>query len=140
MDYDKFVKENEIKNEVYLKNFKSYLMYQRLSMKTIDKHVSNMDFYLNDFLTRYEMQSPEDGITRISEFLGYFFIRKCMWSSVSKIKEYITSLKKFYLQLCELDLVTNEQYNEMLYVIKVCKDDWINEYYDYYQEEYDDFF
>ncbi len=115
-------------------------MNQKLSDKVIKNHMNNIDFYINEYLSYRCLCTPENGIINISDFLGYFFIRKCMWSSVSKIKEYITTLKKFYLHLCEIGLVTNEQYVDMLYTIKVCKDDWINEYYNFYDEEYDDFF
>lgn len=139
MDFEKTIAKIEERNKKILNSFNTELINQKLSGKTIKKHMENIEFYINEYLSYRNLCTPEDGIYEVSEFLGYFFIRKCMWSSASKINEYITSFKKFYLHLCELDLVSKEQYIEMVYIIKVSKDDWINEYYEYYEEEYDFF-
>jgi len=52
-----------------------------LSKKTIDKHVSNVDFYINDFLLYEDAIEAADGVSSMGMFLGYWFIRKAMWSS-----------------------------------------------------------
>ena len=48
------LKENTKRNEDYLKMFKKSLEEKQLTAKTIRKHVSNIDFYLNDYLTYYD--------------------------------------------------------------------------------------
>ena len=40
------------------------------------------DFYINDFLLRTDAYSMEHGVSMIDDFLGDFFIRKCMWSTM----------------------------------------------------------
>ena len=52
-DYEKF--EIECKrirqdNEAYLNKFSKCLEKSKLSEKTIKKHISNIDFYINDYL------------------------------------------------------------------------------------------
>ena len=43
----------------------------------------------------------------LSDFFGYFFIRKCMWSTPDTVKSTIASLKKFYR-------LSKEDYEELL--------------------------
>lgn len=53
-----------------------------------------MELYLNEYLTYYGVTKMEDSGYEINMFLGDFFIRKCLWSSVSSIKENASSIKK----------------------------------------------
>ena len=64
-----------------------WLTEKGLEKKTIKKHLSNIDLYLNSFLNYYEVETMEVGINRIDSFLGDWFVRKCMWSSKNSIKE-----------------------------------------------------
>ena len=43
----------------------------------------------------------EEGISMLDEYLGNFFIRKCMWSTPANIKTNATSIKKFYKCMLE---------------------------------------
>ena len=72
-----------------------WLSEKGLVKKTIKKHLSNIDLYLNSFLNYYEVETMEVGINRIDSFLGDWFVRKCMWSSKNSIKENSASIKKF---------------------------------------------
>ena len=57
MGYEIYKKEkNEIvkKNEVYLNEFKKWLTDKGLVSKTIDKHLENVEFYINEYLNYYE--------------------------------------------------------------------------------------
>ena len=47
-DYEKLQEKNEKRNKKYLNAFENYLKKQGLTTKTINKHLSNVDFYLND--------------------------------------------------------------------------------------------
>ena len=118
---------NEIRenNKKLLAEFDSYLIAKKLSPKTIDKHVSNIDFYINDFLLYEEPLEPKEGVSRLNYFLGYWFIRKAMWASVSSIKGNITSLKHFYTFMNGIGHITSEELVEMKEEIKENKDEWI---------------
>ena len=80
-----------------------------------------MDFYLNDFLLREEALTMENGCKDeyLSDFFGYFFIRKCMWSTPDTVKSTIASLKKFYR-------LSKEDYEEFTDTIRVNKEYWID--------------
>lgn len=55
----------------------------------------------------------------LSDFFGYFFIRKCMWSTLDTVKSTIASLKKFYR-------LSKEDYEEFTDTIRVNKEYWID--------------
>ena len=89
MDFEAYEKEcEEIRkeNSAFLKLFEDDLVAAGLSKKTIRNHVSNVDFYINEYLLREDVLSMEEGVSRIDSFLGYFFIHKCMWSTPGTIK------------------------------------------------------
>ena len=126
------LKENTKRNEDYLKMFKKSLEEKQLIAKTIRKHVSNIDFYLNDYLTYYdEIIKMEDGTQYTGSFLGDWFIRKAMWASKSSIKEMASSLKKFYEYMSALGCVKISDYQEMCYEIKDNMDLYLENLEDY---------
>ena len=112
-------------NRKLLNNFKKYLSSKKLSNKTVDKHVSNIDFYINEFLLYEEPSKAQEGVDKLDEFLGYWFIRKAMWASVTSIKENITSLKHFYTYMHTIDEIDLEELNAMKEEIKEGKDEWL---------------
>lgn len=129
---EKQLKENTKRNEDYLKMFEKSLEEKQLTAKTIRKHVSNIDFYLNDYLTYYdEIIKMEDGTQHIGSFLGDWFIRKAIWASKSSIKEMASSLKKFYEYMSALGFVKISDYQEMCYEIKDNMDLYLENLEDY---------
>ena len=126
------LKENTKRNEDYLKMFEKSLEEKQLTAKTIRKHVSNIDFYLNDYLTYYdEIIKMKDGTQYTGSFLGDWFIRKAMWASKSSIKEMSSSLKKFYEYMIALGFVKISDYQEMCYEIKDNMDLYLENLEDY---------
>ena len=129
---EKQLKENTKRNEDYLKMFEKSLEEKQLTAKTIRKHVSNIDFYLNDYLTYYdEIIKMKDGTQYTGSFLGDWFIRKAMWASKSSIKEMSSSLKKFYEYMSALGFVKISDYQEMCYEIKDNMDLYLENLEDY---------
>lgn len=129
---EKQLKENTKRNEDYLKMFEKSLEEKQLTAKTIRKHISNIDFYLNDYLTYYdEIIKMEDGTQYTRSFLGDWFIRKAMWASKSSIKEMASSLKKFYEYMSALGFVKISDYQEMCYEIKDNMDLYLENLEDY---------
>ena len=129
---EKQLKENTKRNENYLKIFEKSLEEKQLIAKTIRKHVSNIDFYLNDYLTYYdEIIKMKDGTQYTGSFLGDWFIRKAMWASKSSIKEMSSSLKKFYEYMSALGFVKISDYQEMCYEIKDNMDLYLENLEDY---------
>ena len=60
--YEKDCKSIRKSNEKLLKKFNDYLVTKGLSQKTIKEHVSNIDFYINEYLLYYDANLPQEGI------------------------------------------------------------------------------
>ena len=118
---DKIRKENG----KFLEMFHEDMVLEGLAEKTINKHYSNVDFYINTFLLREDAYSMHQGCgNNIDDFLGYFFIRKCGWSTRGTIKTMASSLKKFYKSMMVHGYVEAEDYNELCCIIKEEMTDW----------------
>ena len=125
-EYEKKSKANEERNEEFLKLFSDDLKEAGLADKTIRRHVNNAEFYLNTYLDREDVLPMEEGASgyRLSNFLGYFFIRKCMWSTPASVKSTAASLKKFYKCMLQHGKITQEQHDDVTDTIKFQMDEW----------------
>lgn len=124
-EFDKKLRSIENENKIILERFEINLKDKKLSKSTVDKHVGNIDFFINDYLLRYEPIPAKEGSDEVGFFLGDWFIRKAMWASVTSIKENITSMKKFYQFMYESGKIDKDDLFELLEEIKNCKDEWL---------------
>lgn len=127
-DYEKY--EDECKairktNEQLLNEFEVSLKSAALSEKTINNHLSNIDFYINEYLLYEEAIEAKDGVDAVGMFLGYWFIKKAMWASQSSIKGNATSLKKFYSFLYEKGLIEKDDLADLKETIKEGMPEWL---------------
>ena len=142
MDYGKEIKEieqNKKENKKYLQEFKKWLKAKKLTDKTINKHINNTEFYINDFLNYYEPQKMKKGCYCLNEYFSDFFIRKCMWSTAYATKETAASLKKFYQCMYELNHIEIDDYNFLCTEIKEMMEEWKEKVEDYNNGSYDDY-
>ena len=130
MDYDQYearVKEIEETNNGHLSTFKIWLKAKGLADKTINSHINNVDFYINQYLNYYDAQEVQAGCYCISGFLGDFFIRKAMWSSCPQIKSNAASIKKFFACMLENGVVGKDDYDNLCEDIKEDMDEWLED-------------
>lgn len=73
---------------------------------------------INNYLNYYDITTMEEGTHEVYMFLNDWFIRKCLWSSKSSIKENAASIKKFYQCMNEKKYITDENYNALCKTIK----------------------
>ena len=99
--YDAECKKTRKQNKKLLNEFASWLRQQNLTVITVKRHRENVDLFINDFLLYEDTVEAKDGVDEIGMFLGYWFIKKAMWSSESSIKSSAASLKKFYTFMFE---------------------------------------
>ena len=107
---EKKIKENQTRNKKFMKEFEEYLKEKSLSAKTIRKHISNVDLFINDYLNYYDVETAEEGINSVYSFLNGWFIEKCMWATPYTTKEEAASIKKFYAYMSEKGYVEKEDY------------------------------
>ena len=121
-EYEKNCDEIRKQNKRYLDIFAEDI--KGLSPKAIRTHLDNVDFYINEYLLREDALSMEQGVTHIDSYLGYFFIRKCMWSTPSTIKSTAASVKKFYKSMMEHGFIKDKHYDYLCTVIKENMELW----------------
>ncbi|HCE1609346.1 hypothetical protein [Vibrio alginolyticus] len=127
-EYEQLAEQQRVKNNQLLDSFEEHLKLEGLSEKTVSKHLSNLDFYVNHYLLYEEIIEPIDGIEEVGYFFEGWFPRKAMWSSPTSVNATITVLKKFYKYLLSQDLITKVQYSELLDLIKESKAEWVSYY------------
>ena len=113
-------------NETLLADFENWLEKSNLSDKTINKHVENVDFYINEFLLYEDAIEAQDGVGSLDMYLGYWFIKKAMWASRAAIKSNAASLKKFYTFLYERGMVSKEDLDDLKETIKIEMPEWLD--------------
>ena len=127
--YEQYEKECERireENEKLIDDFAEWLGKNPLAQKTIDRHIFNVEFYINEFLLYEEAIDAADGIDEIGYFLSYWFIKKATWSSKSQIKGNATSLKKFYQFMLEKGEISQASYEELKEKIKEDMQEWLD--------------
>ena len=122
--YEKKCKEITKENNQLLNLFEKELVESGLKSKTIQNHISNVNFYINTYLLREDALSMEYGTQKIDDFLGYFFIRKCAWSTPASIKSTAASIKKFYKCMLKHEKISKEDYEDLCETIKFNMEFW----------------
>ena len=117
------IKENQTRNKKFIKEFEEWLKEKSLSDKTIKKHISNVDIFINDYLNYYDVETAEEGITSVYSFLNGWFIEKCMWATPYTTKEEAASIKKFYAYMSEKGYVEKEDYKFLCEELKDSMDE-----------------
>lgn len=130
-EYEERVRINKKKNEQYLQEFSKYLENEGLSVKTINKHINNVEFYINTYLNNYEPTDMRDGCIGIGMYLGDWFIRKTTWASKNSIKENAASIKKFYKCMLGLNHINISEYENIYSEIKSEMETWIERVEEY---------
>ena len=117
------IKKNQTRNKKIIKEFEEWLKEKSLSDKTIKKHISNVDIFINDYLNYYDIETAEEGITSVYSFLNGWFIEKCMWATPYTTKEEAASIKKFYAYMSEKGYVEKEDYKFLCEELKDSMDE-----------------
>ncbi len=125
--YEEECRKIQTENSQLLIEFSDWLKDSGLADKTIRNHVYNIDFFINVYLIEQEALKAKDGVCEISTFLGYWFIRKALWSSVAQIKGNAASFKKFYKFMHEKGEIDDEALEEVNWMVKEELVEWIDE-------------
>lgn len=66
----------------------------------------------------------EHGTSHLDMFLGFFFIRKCMWSTPATVKSTAASIKKFYKCMLDHNKIKKSHYDFLCDDIKENMQQW----------------
>lgn len=134
IEFENKCKEIRADNTKLLDEFQAWLNNKKLVDKTINNHISNVDFYINEYLLYEDATEAKNGYELIGMFLGDWFIRKTMWASCASIKANVASLKKFYTFMFEKGYISSENFEELKFTIKEEMPDWLED-----MKRYDNF-
>jgi len=126
LSYDERVQAINSYNQPILEDFRAWLEQSRLTGKTIENHVDNIEFFTH-YLVYYEPLTKLDEAdgSDIWMFLTDWFPRKAMWSSVTSVKSYIASFKKFFNWLGETGRISPEVVADVLTTLKEGRDEFL---------------
>ena len=118
-DYDVRVRAIQAANQPILHAFEVWLEQSGLSEKTIQIHVSNIDFFTN-YLVYYEPLKKLDEANSgdVWMFLDDWFPRKALWASITSVTSYLASFKKFFRWMGETGRVSPQTVTDVLEILK----------------------
>jgi site-specific recombinase XerD len=124
--YDEQVRAIQAYNQPILNAFRAWLEQTGLAEKTIKSHVDNIDFF-TEYLVYYEPLEKLDEAdgSDVWMFLSDWFPRKALWSSVTSVKSYIASFKKFFQWMGETGRVSPETVADVLDTLKEGRDEFL---------------
>ncbi len=132
------------RNAELLRTFEQWLTRKGLSARTVQRHLDNVMFFADAYMASdggsVEAPRPADraGTMDVDEFLVEWFMREAAWVSVGTVKANIASLKKFYACLKETGEVPPEKADEVLELLRVDRDYYIQMARDYEEREFYD--
>jgi len=138
LDYDEQVELIEAQNEPILSAFEQWLVANRLSPKTIHRHMENVEFFA-EYLVYYEPLEPliEADSSDFDAFCGDWFPRKAMWASAGSARSNLASFRKFAAFMVEAKHWDKEREEDIRETLKENKEDYIETAESYY-DKYDD--
>ena len=125
-DYDQEVEVIRAYNQPILDAFQAWLEASGLSKKTVKNHVENIDFF-TEYLVYYEPLRRLDQATEgnVFSFLTDWFPRKAMWASVTSVKSYLASFKKFFRWMGQAGHVSDETVVEVIEMLKEGREEFL---------------
>jgi len=118
-DYDTQVRAIRAYNQPILDDFEVWLQQSGLSEQTVQTHVDNINFFTN-YLVYYEPLKKLDEATEgdVWMFLADWFPRKALWASITSVKSYLASFKKFFRWMGETGHASPQTVAEVLDTLK----------------------
>lgn len=113
-------------NSRLLKEFGDWMESRGLSRVTSERHLELIDLYINRFLLNNIPVKPKDGWDFISDFLGFWLIRKDVSASEDTLRKAATSLKKFYHFLFERGEISEDDLTELKEIISEEMPEWLS--------------
>jgi len=118
--YEQRVHAIQLANQPILDGFENALKQAGLSEQTIKAHVDNMGLFARYLLWYgYSLRRLDEATEgNVYDFLEDWFPRKALWASVSSMKVYLTSFKKFFQWMGQTGLVSAETVADVLATLK----------------------
>ena len=118
--YEQRVHTIQRANQPILDGFENALKQAGLSEQTIRDHVDNMRFFARYLLLyAYSLRRLDEATEgAVYDFLEDWFPRKALWASVSSMKVYLATFKKFFRWMGATGLVSPATVADVLSTLK----------------------
>ncbi len=118
--YEQRVQAIQLANQPILDGFEHALRQSGLREQTIKDHVDNIRFFAYYLLLYAHSLRRLDEATEgsVYDFLEDWFPRKALWASVTSMKIYLASFKKFFQWMGATGLVSPETVADVLSTLK----------------------
>ena len=118
--YEQRVQAIQRANQPILDGFENWLKQSGLSEPTIKDHVDNMRLFSRYLLLyAYSLRQLDEATEgAVYDFLEDWFPRKALWASVSSMKVYLASFKKFFTWMGATGLVSPATVEDVLSTLK----------------------
>lgn len=112
-------------NKKYLDEFEAELKKIGFSDKTVSKHVTNIRFYIDEYLPKtleYDLFTISDSF---DDFFERYFVEHMLFPSVDEMKEYLTSVKRFVRFMYVKGYYSEREYALCLFMLKLGRGKWL---------------
>ena len=118
--YEQRVQAIQLANQPILDGFERSLKQAGLSAQTIKDHVDNMRLFAHYLLLyAYSLRRLDEATEgNVYDFLEDWFPRKALWASVSSMKVYLASFKKFFKWMGATGLVAPQTVEDVRSTLK----------------------
>ena len=110
-------------NEKYLALFQEYLEAYGMSRTLSDKHVENIDHYLNDYLADVLNREMKNSVRDLEPYIKnvYFELED---TNIDTLEKFIKSLNFFYRCMHEKGLMSSPMYGLYEWLVKSNLKEW----------------
>ncbi len=124
--YDTRVRAIQAYNQPILDSFRAWLKHSGLSDRIVESHVDNIDFFTHYLVYSEPLKKLDEADSSdVWMFLSDWFPRKAMWASVTSMKSYFASFKKFFRWMGETGRVSPETVADVLTTLKDSRDEFL---------------
>ncbi len=121
---EKYTAELISTNNKLLKEFEKSLKEKKLKESTIKTHMESVTFFKNEFLNNDDPLQADEAFMYLDEFFSDYVSENETWSKPAKMKQMITSIKKFYAFLHEIDYIDDEDMKDFRDAISGIQTEW----------------
>ncbi|TDM06997.1 DUF6933 domain-containing protein [Macrococcus lamae] len=108
--YETIAAEVQDNNQKLLESFRHYLInHDKMTEQTASEHVENIAFFVDVYLLNYGIRTPVTDMRDPYDFLDDFLVRKALWVGSKEVRQFGTSLRRFYTFLFAAREITKHE-------------------------------
>ena len=111
-------------NEKYLAIFQEYLESFGVSRPLIERHIFNVDGYLNDFLAEEENREMKNSVRDLEPYIKNVYFEMAQ-TNEETLEKFIKSMNLFYRCMHDSGLMSDQMYGLYEWLVKNNKKEWI---------------